>query len=95
MRWEYEGAPLELHGPNVEAIVRDGELEIEYDDGAGFKLKPGGVARVDAPVARKIHNAGDTDATYVIVGAEGGYVGRDGKLPEGEQRLASPGATGD
>lgn len=76
-------------------VVIEGELEIEFDDGAGFRLSPGGVARVDAPVARKIRNVGDGDATYVIVGAEGGYVGRDGKLPEGEQRLASPGATGD
>jgi uncharacterized cupin superfamily protein len=76
-------------------VVIDGELEIEFDDGAGFTLRAGGVARVDAPVARKIRNAGEGDATYVIVGAEGGYVGRDGKLPEGEQRMASPGATGD
>jgi mannose-6-phosphate isomerase-like protein (cupin superfamily) len=76
-------------------IVIDGELEIEFDDGKGFRLGPGGVARVDAPVARKISNSGEGDATYVIVGAEGGYVGRDGKLPEGEQRLATPGATGD
>jgi hypothetical protein len=27
---------------------------------------------------------------YVIVGAKGGYVGRDGRLPEGEQRGARP-----
>ena len=39
------------------------------------------MARVDAPVARKITNVGDADAVYVIVGAEGGYVGRDGLLP--------------
>jgi mannose-6-phosphate isomerase-like protein (cupin superfamily) len=76
-------------------LVIDGELEIEFDDGKGFKLSAGGVARVDAPVARKIRNSGKGDATYVIVGAEGGYVGRDGKLPEGEQRMATPGATGD
>jgi hypothetical protein len=30
-------------------------------------------------------NVGDEDAVYVIVGAEGGYVGRDGIAPEGEQ----------
>ncbi len=76
-------------------IVLAGELEIEFDDGQGFKLGPGGLARVDAATARKIRNSGAEDATYVIVGGEGGYVGRDGKLPEGEQRMASPGATGD
>jgi mannose-6-phosphate isomerase-like protein (cupin superfamily) len=70
-------------------LVIDGELEIEFDDGKGFKLGPGGLARVDAPVARKIRNSGSGDATYVIVGAEGGYVGRDGLLPEGEQRMAT------
>jgi mannose-6-phosphate isomerase-like protein (cupin superfamily) len=76
-------------------IVMEGEIEIEFDDGKGYKLGPGGLARVDAPTHRKISNTGDTDAVYVIIGGEGGYVGRDGLLPEGEQRMASPGATGD
>ena len=33
---------------------------------------------------RKIANVGDEDAVYVIVGGKDGYVGRDGRLPEGE-----------
>jgi len=43
--------------------------------------------RVDAPTMRKLKNVGDDDAVYVIVGAAGGYVGRDGIAPEGEQRV--------
>jgi hypothetical protein len=41
-----------------------------------------------------MRNVGDGDAIYVIVGAKGGYVGRDGKLPEGETgRVVQPGGT--
>ena len=45
---------------------------------------------MDAPTHRKIRSVGPDDAVYVIVGAKGGYVGRDGRLPEGEER--DPGA---
>lgn len=75
-------------------FVHVGEIEIEFGDGTKHRLGPGGFARVDAPVERKIRNVGETDAVYVIVGAEGGYVGRDGLLPEGEQRVG-PSASGD
>ena len=48
-------------------------------------LGPGGLAWVDAPTARKVRNLSDSeDAVYVIVGGKDGYVGRDGKLAEGE-----------
>jgi len=66
-------------------FVHAGEIEIEFGDGGVHRLGPGGVARVDAETVRKIRNRGPGDATYVIVGAEGGYVGRDGRLPEGEE----------
>ena len=67
-------------------VVISGEIEIELGDGTKHRLAPGGLARVDAPTHRKIRNVGSDDAVYVIVGAEGGYVGRDGLMPEGEQR---------
>ena len=70
-------------------FVHAGEIEIEFGDGTVHRLGAGGLARVDAPVHRKIRNAGETDAVYVIVGAKGGYVGRDGRVPEGEERLRS------
>ena len=65
-------------------FVHSGEVEIEFGDGSSHRLGPGGVARVDAPTVRTIRNHGPDDAVYVVVGAEGGYVGRDGLLPEGE-----------
>ena len=43
---------------------------------------------------RKIRNVGDDDAVYVVVGAEGGYVGRDGLLPEGEDGRSRPSPDG-
>lgn len=68
-------------------FVHAGELEIEFGDGTVHRLGPGGVARVDAPTWRKTRNPGTVDAVYLIVGAKGGYVGRDGREPEGQERL--------
>jgi mannose-6-phosphate isomerase-like protein (cupin superfamily) len=66
-------------------FVHSGRIEFEFGDGSRHLLGPGGVARVDAATVRKVRNVSSAeDAVYVIVGAEGGYVGRDGRLPEGE-----------
>jgi quercetin dioxygenase-like cupin family protein len=75
-------------------FVHRGTLEFEFGDGAKHVLGPGGVARVDAATIRKVRNASDEDAVYVIVGGKDGYVGRDGRLPEGETRAGAgpPGA---
>lgn len=62
-------------------IVLDGTVEIGFNDGTTHVLGAGGLARVAAPVHRKVKNVGDGDATYVVVGAKGGYVGRDGLEP--------------
>ena len=67
-------------------FVHSGQIEIEFGDGTKHPLDPGGLARVDASTKRKLRNVGSGDAVYVCVGGEGGYVGRDGVLPEGEQR---------
>ncbi len=72
-------------------FVHQGELEIEFGDGSTHRLGPGGIARVDPSTPRKFRNTGEVDAVYVVVGAAGGYVGRDGLLPEGEERIARPG----
>jgi mannose-6-phosphate isomerase-like protein (cupin superfamily) len=68
-------------------FVHSGELEIEFGDGTVHRLGAGGMARVDAPVHRKVRNAGTVDAVYVVVGAKDGYVGRDGQAPPGDQRV--------
>lgn len=66
-------------------FVHDGTIEIVLGDDTTHVLGPGGLARVDASTVRGIRNTSDAEATYVIVGAKGGYVGRDGRLPEGEE----------
>jgi mannose-6-phosphate isomerase-like protein (cupin superfamily) len=65
-------------------LVHRGTIEMTFGDDTKHVLGPGGLARVDAATVRKIKNVGDEDALYVIVGGKDGYVGRDGKLPEGE-----------
>jgi quercetin dioxygenase-like cupin family protein len=73
-------------------FVHRGVIEMTFGDGGTHRLEAGGVARVDAPTVRRVKNVGEEDAIYVVVGAKGGYVGRDGKLPEGEtSRFGSAG----
>lgn len=64
-------------------FVHSGELEIEFGDGTVHRLGPGGIARVAAATHRKTRNVSGGDTVYVVVGAEGGYVGRDGRNPDG------------
>jgi quercetin dioxygenase-like cupin family protein len=71
-------------------FVHRGTVEFEFGDGSKHVLAPGGVARVDPSTVRKIRNVSDEDATYVIVGGKDGYVGRDGRLPEGETSRFGP-----
>jgi mannose-6-phosphate isomerase-like protein (cupin superfamily) len=71
-------------------FVHSGEVELEFGDGSRHRLGPGGVARVDAATIRKVTNVGDEDAVYLVVGGKDGYVGRDGRLPEGETSAFGP-----
>jgi quercetin dioxygenase-like cupin family protein len=78
-------------------FLHSGRIEIEFGDGSTHALEAGGLAWVDAPTVRKIRNLSDSeDAVYVVVGGKDGYVGRDGKLPPGEESRfgdnAPPGA---
>ena len=75
-------------------FVHQGTVEFEFGDGMSHVLGPGGLARVDAATVRKIKNVGDDDAVYVIAGGKDGYVGRDGRMPEGEQRSQASGPPG-
>ncbi len=63
-------------------LVLEGTIAITFNDGTSHELGPGGLARVAAPVHRSVKNVGEGDATYVVVGAKGGYVGRDGRPPD-------------
>ena len=74
-------------------FVHRGRVELEFGDGTTHLLGEGGFARVDAQTVRKIKNVGDEPAVYLIAGGKDGYVGRDGRLPEGEtQRIKSSSA---
>lgn len=76
-------------------FVHKGTIELEFGDGSKQTLTEGGAARIDAPTVRSIRNASDTaDAQYLAIGAEGGYVGRDGMVPEGEDNPRGPGFPG-
>lgn len=67
-------------------FVHRGTIEMEFGDGTVHELREGGLARVDAATVRKIRNVGEIDAVYVCAGGKDGYVGRDGRVPEGEEQ---------
>jgi uncharacterized cupin superfamily protein len=68
-------------------FVHEGELEMEFGDGTVHTLPAGSLARVDAATPRTIRNRGEQNVTYVIFGAQGGYVGRDGVVPPDTPRV--------
>ncbi len=72
-------------------FVHRGTIEMEFGDGTAHRLEPGAAARVDAATVRKVRNVGEEDAVYLVVGGKDGYVGRDGRLPEGETSRFGPG----
>ncbi|MDX6601069.1 MAG: hypothetical protein QOF13_271 [Solirubrobacterales bacterium] len=73
-------------------FLHSGRVAIEFGDGTSHELEPGGLARVAASTIRKLRNLSDSEeAIYVVVGGKDGYVGRDGKLPEGETRFGADG----
>jgi uncharacterized cupin superfamily protein len=72
-------------------FVHRGTIEFRFNDDECRTLGPGGFARVDPSTVRSFRNVSDEeDAIYVVVGGAGGYVGRDGLLPEGETSARRP-----
>jgi mannose-6-phosphate isomerase-like protein (cupin superfamily) len=67
-------------------FVHRGSVEIEFGDGTVETLGEGGMARVDAATPRKLRNPGEVEAVYLIAGGKDGYIGRDGRVPEGEEQ---------
>ena len=68
-------------------FVHAGTIEFRFGEGdeGAVTLGPGGFARVDTATVRSFRNTSDAEeAVYVCVGGAGGYVGRDGMVPEGE-----------
>ena len=76
-------------------FVHRGTLVMTFGDGKEFELGEGGSARVDAATVRSTRNGSDTDdVVYLIVGAKGGYIGRDAHEPDGEGTARGPGLPG-
>jgi mannose-6-phosphate isomerase-like protein (cupin superfamily) len=86
----YEAGP-HFHDEQEELyFVHQGLIELLFHESEPRRLGPGGLARVDATTVRRLRNIGDEDAIVVVVGGKGGYVGRDGRMPEGEPRAGGP-----
>jgi mannose-6-phosphate isomerase-like protein (cupin superfamily) len=64
-------------------FVHSGTARFEVDDEVR-ELGPGGLCHVESTTVRKVTNAGDDDLVLLVVGAKGGYVGRDGQLVAAE-----------
>jgi uncharacterized cupin superfamily protein len=63
-------------------VVLSGEVEFSFG-GERRVLGRGGIARVDAETVRSMRNtSASEEAVYLAVGGAGGYVGRDGRVPE-------------
>ncbi len=75
-------------------FVHRGAIEMEFGDGNVHRLEEGDFARVDATTIRKVRNVGEGDAVYLCAGGKDGYVGRDGRAPDGEARVSGPPGAG-
>ena len=71
-------------------FVHSGTVEMRFEDGSTHRMEPGTAARVDPATVRGVANVGDEDAVILVAGGKDGYVGRDGRMPEGEQRGGGP-----
>jgi mannose-6-phosphate isomerase-like protein (cupin superfamily) len=67
-------------------FVHSGAIEMEFGDGSVERLETGAFARVDPDTVRRIRNAGEVDAIYLCAGGKDGYIGRDGRVPPGEEQ---------
>jgi mannose-6-phosphate isomerase-like protein (cupin superfamily) len=77
-------------------FVHRGRAGFEID-GDRFELEPGGLCHVESTTPRRVWNAGEDELVLLIVGGEGGYVGRDGHMvdaaDEERRRAVSAGDT--
>jgi len=81
------GTGFHFHDEQEELyFVHRGTIEMEFGDGSIQRLGEGGLARVDAATVRRISNVGDVDAVYLCAGGKDGYIGRDGRVPPGEEQ---------
>ena len=60
-------------------FVHAGTARVEVG-GEERLLGPGGLVHVRSTTPRRVSNGGDDDLVVLVVGAKGGYVGRDGQM---------------
>jgi mannose-6-phosphate isomerase-like protein (cupin superfamily) len=60
-------------------FVHAGTARVEVE-GEDRLLGPGGMVHVASTTPRRVSNGGADDLVVLVVGAKGGYVGRDGRL---------------
>ena len=75
-------------------FVHSGTARVEVGDEERL-LGPGGMVHVRSTTPRRVSSAGDGDLVLLVVGAKGGYVGRDGQMVDAAdiERRASFGRT--
>jgi quercetin dioxygenase-like cupin family protein len=76
-KWHYHDTQEELY------FVHRGSIEMQFGDGTTHRLTEGSFARVDASTVRRIRILGPEETIYVCAGGKDGYIGHDGKTPEG------------
>jgi mannose-6-phosphate isomerase-like protein (cupin superfamily) len=76
-KWHYHDVQEELY------FVHRGAIEMEFEDGSVHRLGEGSFARVDAATARRIRVLGPGETVYICAGGKDGYVGHDGRTPDG------------
>ncbi|MGH2920480.1 MAG: cupin domain-containing protein [Gaiellaceae bacterium] len=60
-------------------FVHRGRARFDLPD-ESRELGPGGLLHVESTTPRRVTNVGDEELVMLVVGAKGGYVGRDGHL---------------
>jgi mannose-6-phosphate isomerase-like protein (cupin superfamily) len=62
-------------------FVHSGRARFEVG-GEARELGPGGLVHVESTTPRRVTSIGEEDLVMLVVGAKGGYVGRDGQLAD-------------
>jgi len=60
-------------------FVHSGTARVEVE-GEERILGPGGLVHVSSTTPRRVSNGGEEDLVMLVIGAKGGYVGRDGHM---------------
>jgi mannose-6-phosphate isomerase-like protein (cupin superfamily) len=69
-------------------FVHSGRARFDFPDEA-HEIGPGGLVHVESTTPRRVTNVGDEELVMLVVGAKGGYVGRDGRPADPELFTAS------